>query len=60
MKLKDKKIIVGITGGIAAYKACDVISKLRKLGAEIEVIMTENAEEFITPLTVQTVSNNMV
>ena len=52
MKLKDKKIIVGITGGIAAYKACDVISKLRKLGAEIEVIMTENAEEFITPLTV--------
>ena len=60
MKLKDKKIIVGITGGIAAYKACDAISKLRKLGAEIEVIMTENAEEFITPLTVQTVSNNMV
>ena len=60
MKLKDKKIIVGITGGIAAYKACDVISKLRKLGAEIEVIMTENAEEFIAPLTVQTVSNNMV
>ena len=60
MKLKDKKIIVGITGGIAAYKACDAISKLRKLGAKIEVIMTENAEEFITPLTVQTVSNNMV
>lgn len=58
--LKNKNIVVGITGGIAAYKACDVISGLRKLGANIHPIMTTSAKEFITPMTVQTISNNKV
>lgn len=58
--LKGKNIVFGITGGIAAYKACDIISLLRKKGANIDVIMTKSATEFITPLTVQTISNNKV
>lgn len=58
--LKGKTIIVGVTGGIAAYKACDVISKLRKKGAEIHVIVTESALEFVGEITFQTLSNNFV
>jgi phosphopantothenoylcysteine decarboxylase/phosphopantothenate--cysteine ligase len=58
--LKDKKIILGITGGIAAYKACEIIRRLKKLGADVVVVMTENAKKFITPLTLETLSENEV
>lgn len=58
--LSNKTIIVGVTGGIAAYKACDVVSKLKKLNANIHVIMTESACEFVQPMTFQTMSNNFV
>ena len=58
--LSNTTIIVGVTGGIAAYKACDVVSKLKKLNANIHVIMTESACEFVKPMTFQTLSNNFV
>jgi len=58
--LSSTTIIVGVTGGIAAYKACDVVSKLKKLNANIHVIMTESACEFVQPMTFQTLSNNFV
>ncbi|MFQ6031593.1 MAG: flavoprotein, partial [Candidatus Zixiibacteriota bacterium] len=58
--LKDKKIILGITGGIAAYKACEIVRRLKKLGAQVIVVMTENAKKFITPLTLETLSENEV
>jgi len=58
--LKDKKIIVGITGGIAAYKTCEIVRRLKKLGAQVIVIMTQNAQKFITPLTLETLSENEV
>ena len=56
----NKKIIVGITGGIAAYKSCLLIRQLVSRGAEVKVIMTPSALEFITPLTLSTLSNNDV
>lgn len=56
----EKNIVVGVSGGIAAYKACDVVSKLKKQGFEIDVIMTKNAQEFVSPLTFQTLSNQTV
>lgn len=58
--LKGKKILIGVTGGIAIYKTLDLISKLRKLGAEVEVIMTESAVKFINPITFETMSDNRV
>ncbi len=58
--LHNKTIIIGVTGGIAAYKACDVVSKLRKRGAAVHVIMTEAACKFVAPLTFQTLSNHFV
>ena len=58
--LKGKKILLGITGGIAAYKAAELTRLLVKQGAEVKVVMTENAAEFITPLTMQTLSGNPV
>ena len=58
--LKGKTILVGVTGGIAAYKAADVVSRLKKLGANVKVIMTESASEFVAPLTFQTLSKNPV
>jgi len=53
-------VIVGVTGSIAAYKAADLVSKLMKRGFEIHVAMTHGAQEFITPLTFQTLSRNPV
>ncbi|MGB8168896.1 MAG: flavoprotein [Chthoniobacteraceae bacterium] len=53
-------IIVGVTGSIAAYKAADLVSKLVKRGCEVHVAMTRGAHEFITPLTLQTLSRNPV
>lgn len=58
--LKNKNIVIGITGGIACYKACEVISYLVREGANVDVIMTKNAQEFITPLTIETLSKNKV
>lgn len=58
--LKGKKIVVGVTGGIAVYKAVDLVSKLRKQGAEVRVIMTEHAQQFVTPLTFKEISGNTV
>lgn len=60
MSKAKKNIIVGVTGSIAAFRACDIISALRKDGHNVEVILTKEAEEFITPLTMQTVSGNKV
>lgn len=56
--LKGKCVVLGITGGIAAYKMANVASGLRKAGADVHVIMTENATQFITPLTFETLTNN--
>lgn len=58
--LHNKVITVGVTGGIAVYKAVEVVRGLVKLGADVHVIMTENAREFVTPLTFQTLSQNKV
>lgn len=58
--LNGKTIVMGVTGGIAVYKAVDVVSRLKKLGADIKVIMTESATEFVTPLTFETMSQNYV
>lgn len=60
MKLTGKEVVLGVTGGIAAYKTAEVVSRLRKLGANVHVIMTENATRFITPLTMETMSANPV
>lgn len=53
-------VVLGITGGIAAYKSVEVVSKLRKLNCDINVILSKNAAEFVTPLTLETISNNPV
>ncbi|MDR2903503.1 MAG: phosphopantothenoylcysteine decarboxylase [Clostridiales bacterium] len=57
---EPKKIVLGITGSIAAYKAADIVSGLKKLGCDVHVMMTKSATEFITPLTLQTLSKNTV
>ncbi|GAG73237.1 unnamed protein product, partial [marine sediment metagenome] len=56
--LKGKKILLGVTGSIAAYKAAEIVSLLKKKGAEVFVIMTESATKFIQPLTFSTLSGN--
>ena len=48
--LAQRRVVVGVTGGIAAYKACEVVSRLKKLGAEVDVIMTENAAKLVQPI----------
>ena len=58
--LKGKHILIGVTGGIAAYKTATIIRLLVKEGAEVKVLMTEKAKEFITPLTMATLSKNPV
>ncbi|MFH0930762.1 MAG: bifunctional phosphopantothenoylcysteine decarboxylase/phosphopantothenate--cysteine ligase CoaBC, partial [Candidatus Zixiibacteriota bacterium] len=58
--LKGKKIILGITGGISAYKAAEVCRRLKKLGAEVKVVMTQAGTRFITSLTMETLSENEV
>lgn len=60
MKLTGKEVVLGVTGGIAAYKSAEVVSRLRKLGARVHVIMTKNATEFVAPLTFETLSANPV
>ncbi len=58
--LKNKNILLGLTGSIAAYKSADLVSKLVQAGADVHVIMTESATKFITPLTLKTLSKNPV
>lgn len=58
--IQNQKIILGVTGGIAAYKCADLARRLREAGAEVRVVMTRAAKEFITPLTMQAVSGNPV
>jgi len=58
--LQDKKIVLGISGGIAAYKTPELVRRLKDQGADIRVVMTEGAKAFITPLTLQAVSGNAV
>ncbi len=60
MALQGKHIVIGISGGIAVYKVCKVVRLLKKLGAEVDVIMTEHATEFVSPLTFETLSNRPV
>ena len=60
MFFKNKNIVIGVTGGIAAYKSAEIIRLFKKEGAEVRVVMTESAKEFITPLTLQTVSGNEI
>jgi phosphopantothenoylcysteine decarboxylase len=58
--IQGKVIVLGVSGSIAAYKAADLTSELRKAGAEVFVVMTESSTRFITPLTMSTVSRNPV
>ena len=58
--LKGKKIVLGVTGGIAVYKAVDLVSRLRKRGCQVRVVMTEHAQQFVTPLTFKEISGNQV
>ena len=59
-KLQGKNIVIGVTGGIAVYKVCQVVRSFKQLGANVDVIMTKNATEFVTPLTFETLSNRPV
>jgi phosphopantothenoylcysteine decarboxylase/phosphopantothenate--cysteine ligase len=59
-KLSNKRIVLGISGGIAAYKSAELTRLLKKAGAEVRVVMTQSAQEFITPLTLQALSGNQV
>lgn len=56
--LRDKKIVLCVTGGIAAYKACELTSRLKKRGAEVRVVLTAHACSFVPPLTFETLSGN--
>lgn len=58
--LQGKKIVLGVTGGIAVYKAVDLVSRMRKAGCEVRVVMTEHAQQFVTPLTFKEISGNAV
>ena len=58
--LKNKKILLGITGGIAAYKAVDLASKLTKMGAEVKTIMTDHTCEFVSPITFKSITHQPV
>ncbi|MFO7891491.1 MAG: bifunctional phosphopantothenoylcysteine decarboxylase/phosphopantothenate--cysteine ligase CoaBC [bacterium] len=59
-RLKNKKILLGVTGSIAAYKACMVVRELQFLGAEVKVVMTQSAQEFINPLTFESLTKHEV
>lgn len=55
--LKGINVLLGVTGGIACYKSCEIVSRLKKLEAEVDVVMTANATRFVAPLTFETLSN---
>ena len=56
--LRDRRIVLGVTGGIAAYKACELVSRLTKAGAQVRVVLTAHAAKFVPPLTFETLSGN--
>lgn len=58
--LTGKNIVLGVSGGIAAYKSCTLVREFVKRGANVDVVMTANATQFVTPLTMETLSNNPV
>ena len=58
--MEGKTVVLGVTGGIAAYKSCELVSRLRKAGAEVFVIMTKNACQFVAPLTFEALANHPV
>ena len=58
--LKDKTVVLGVTGSIAAYKAADIASKIVQAGARLEVIMTKAATEFVTPVTFRSITSRTV
>ena len=58
--MKNRRIVIGVTGGIACYKVCTVVSRLAQAGAEVSVVMTRAATRFVTPLTFQTLSGRPV
>ncbi len=60
MLLENKKIVVAVTGSIAAFKAAEIVSLMVREGAQVQVLMTKEAMEFITPLTLRTLSRNTV
>lgn len=60
LSLSNKHILLGVTGGIAAYKSADLVRRLQDTGAQVQVVMTPAAQEFITPLTMQALSGNPV
>ena len=60
MNLKGKNILLGITAGIAAYKTCELVRKFQKQGAQVTVVMTPNAEKFVSPLVLASLSKNKV
>ena len=60
LPLSGKRLIVGVCGGIAAYKACEVVSQLAQRGAQVHVVMTDAATKFVTPLTFESLSANKV
>ena len=59
-RLTNKRVLLGVTGGIAAYKSADLVRRLQDEGADVRVVMTRSAQEFITPLTMQALSNHPV
>ena len=59
-RLVNKRILLGVTGGIAAYKSADLVRRLQDAGADVRVVMTKSACEFITPLTMQALSGHPV
>ena len=60
MFFSNKNVLIGVTGGIAAYKSAEIIRLFKKDGADVRVVMTESAKEFITPLTLQAISGNKI
>lgn len=58
--MNPKTVVVGVTGSIAAYRACEIVGSLRKLSLDVKVILTKEGANFITPLTLQTLSGNKV
>ena len=60
MQLENKHILLGVTGSIAAYKACEVLRRLQREGAEVRVVMTASAQKFVSPLTFESLSRHDV
>jgi phosphopantothenoylcysteine decarboxylase/phosphopantothenate--cysteine ligase len=60
MAKRTKEVLLGVTGSIAAYKACDIVNRLKRAGCNVTVALTEEARHFITPLTLQNLSGNKV